>query len=142
MQPISLTVFGGMTFGSLMTLFLMPTVYYIFNARRLRRLAKKSARQVQDGLIADNTASTKERRRAEKLAAKAEKQRMKAGKLAAQLAAAQELANQTAQAQAEAEENAKKAAEAAAKAEAEAAAKAAAEAEARQRDAENTMGEQ
>lgn len=144
MQPISLTVFGGMTFGSLMTLFLMPTVYYIFNARRLRRLAKKSAREAQDGLIADNTASTKERRRAEKLAAKAEKQRMKAGKLAAQLAAAQELANQTAQAQAEAEESAKKAAEAEAEENARKAAEAAAkaEAEAREHDAENGEGEE
>ena len=41
MQPISLTVFGGMTFGSLMTLFLMPTVYYIFNARRLKKAEKR-----------------------------------------------------------------------------------------------------
>jgi len=42
MQPISLTVFGGMTFGSLMTLFLMPTIYYIINNRRLRKAAKKA----------------------------------------------------------------------------------------------------
>ncbi len=34
MHPISLTVFGGMTFGSLMTLFLMPSIYYIFNHTR------------------------------------------------------------------------------------------------------------
>jgi len=44
MQPISLTVFGGMTFGSLMTLFLMPTIYYIFNARRLKKAAKRAAK--------------------------------------------------------------------------------------------------
>lgn len=44
MQPISLTVFGGMSFGSLMTLFLMPTVYYIVNSRRLRKAAKKEAK--------------------------------------------------------------------------------------------------
>jgi hydrophobe/amphiphile efflux-1 (HAE1) family protein len=42
-QPISLTTLGGLTFGSLMTLFLMPTLYYIFNARRDRRHAKKAA---------------------------------------------------------------------------------------------------
>ncbi|MCH5291323.1 MAG: efflux RND transporter permease subunit [Treponema sp.] len=42
MQPISLTVFGGMTFGSLMTLFLMPTVYYIVNARRMRKAERKA----------------------------------------------------------------------------------------------------
>lgn len=45
MQPISLTVFGGMTFGSLMTLFLMPTVYYIFNARRLKKEAKRAQKE-------------------------------------------------------------------------------------------------
>ncbi|MBP5447019.1 MAG: efflux RND transporter permease subunit, partial [Treponema sp.] len=44
MQPISLTVFGGMTFGSLMTLFLMPAVYHIFNSRRERVAAKKAAK--------------------------------------------------------------------------------------------------
>ncbi|MBQ3965331.1 MAG: efflux RND transporter permease subunit [Treponema sp.] len=137
MQPISLTVFGGMTFGSLMTLFLMPTVYYIFNARRLRKAAKKAARQgiASDGLISDNSMSAREQRRAAKLAAKAEKQRIKAGKLAAQLAAAQEAANETAKEQAAAEEKAKQAkaqeealaAERAAKAQAEAEAKAKAE---------------
>lgn len=42
MQPISLTVFGGMTFGSLMTLFLMPTIYFIFNNHRLKKAAKKA----------------------------------------------------------------------------------------------------
>ncbi len=42
MQPISLTVFGGMTFGSVMTLFLMPTVYFIVNNRRLNKAAKKA----------------------------------------------------------------------------------------------------
>ena len=41
MQPISLTVFGGMSFGSLMTLFLMPTVYYIVNNSREKRMLKK-----------------------------------------------------------------------------------------------------
>ncbi len=44
MQPISLTVFGGMTFGSLMTLFLMPAVYHIFNSRRERAAAKREAK--------------------------------------------------------------------------------------------------
>ena len=43
MQPISLTVFGGMTFGSMMTLFLMPSIYYIFNLRRLKKEAKRAA---------------------------------------------------------------------------------------------------
>lgn len=33
-QPIGLTVLGGMTFGSLMTLFVMPCIYYIFNLKK------------------------------------------------------------------------------------------------------------
>jgi hydrophobic/amphiphilic exporter-1 (mainly G- bacteria), HAE1 family len=33
MQPIGLTFFGGMTFGTLMTLFLMPIVYTLFNKK-------------------------------------------------------------------------------------------------------------
>lgn len=32
-QPIGLTVLGGMTFGSLMTLFVMPVIYFIFNKK-------------------------------------------------------------------------------------------------------------
>lgn len=45
MQPISLTVFGGMTFGSMMTLFLMPSIYYIFNLRRLKKEAKRAKKE-------------------------------------------------------------------------------------------------
>ena len=45
MQPISLTVFGGMTFGSLMTLFLMPTIYFIVNSKRMKKAAKKAAKK-------------------------------------------------------------------------------------------------
>ncbi|MCR5606075.1 MAG: efflux RND transporter permease subunit [Treponema sp.] len=44
MQPISLTVFGGMTFGSIMTLFLMPTVYFIINNHRERKSLRKRRR--------------------------------------------------------------------------------------------------
>jgi len=44
MQPIGLTVFGGLTFGTMMTLFLMPTVYAVFNkkdeARRMAAMKK------------------------------------------------------------------------------------------------------
>jgi HAE1 family hydrophobic/amphiphilic exporter-1 len=45
MQPISLTVFGGMTFGSVMTLFIMPSIYYIFNLRRLKKEAKRAKKE-------------------------------------------------------------------------------------------------
>ncbi len=40
-QPIGQTVLGGLTFGTLMTLFLMPTLYYVFNRFREKRQAKK-----------------------------------------------------------------------------------------------------
>lgn len=40
-QPIGLTVLGGMTFGSLMTLFVMPVIYFIFNKKgEAKRLAQ------------------------------------------------------------------------------------------------------
>jgi HAE1 family hydrophobic/amphiphilic exporter-1 len=43
--PIGKTVLGGLTFGTLMTLFLMPTVYYIMNRRSDERDAKAEARR-------------------------------------------------------------------------------------------------
>lgn len=36
-QPINLTVLGGLGFGTAMTLFVMPSVYYAFNAKATRR---------------------------------------------------------------------------------------------------------
>lgn len=33
-----------MTFGSLMTLFVMPAIYYVFNSSKERRAAKKAAK--------------------------------------------------------------------------------------------------
>ncbi|MFA6857331.1 MAG: efflux RND transporter permease subunit, partial [Treponema sp.] len=50
MQPIGLTVFGGLTFGTIMTLFLMPIVYSLFNK-------KDEARKVADlkRIEAENT---------------------------------------------------------------------------------------
>ena len=44
-QPIGQTVLGGLSFGTLMTLFLMPVLYYIFNTKRERRLAKKAVKR-------------------------------------------------------------------------------------------------
>jgi HAE1 family hydrophobic/amphiphilic exporter-1 len=43
--PIGKTVLGGLSFGTLMTLFLMPTMYYIFNKRSDERAAKAEARR-------------------------------------------------------------------------------------------------
>ncbi len=64
-QPISLTVLGGLSFGSLMTLFVMPILYYIFNSskeRKERRKARRQERQLQRKLA-------REKRKAEMRAA-------------------------------------------------------------------------
>ncbi|MCL2129291.1 MAG: efflux RND transporter permease subunit, partial [Treponema sp.] len=45
--PIGKTVLGGLSFGTLMTLFLMPTVYYIMNRRDDERKAKAAARRLR-----------------------------------------------------------------------------------------------
>ena len=45
-QPIGLTVLGGMTFGSLMTLFVMPVIYFIFN----KKGEAKSLAQLEEDL--------------------------------------------------------------------------------------------
>lgn len=44
-QPIGQTVLGGLSFGTLMTLFLMPVMYYIFNSYRIKRNERKAARK-------------------------------------------------------------------------------------------------
>jgi HAE1 family hydrophobic/amphiphilic exporter-1 len=43
--PIGKTVLGGLSFGTLMTLFLMPTIYYIVNKNSDARKAKMDARR-------------------------------------------------------------------------------------------------
>ncbi|MDR1908959.1 MAG: efflux RND transporter permease subunit [Spirochaetaceae bacterium] len=43
--PIGKTVFGGLSFGTLMTLFLMPSIYYIINKRSDERDARADARR-------------------------------------------------------------------------------------------------
>ena len=86
MQPISLTVFGGMTFGSLMTLFIMPTIYFIFNNRRLKKAEKKRMKKLaKEGKInlSDELAAReaeKQRKRDEKKRAKLEAKAAKAAK--------------------------------------------------------------
>jgi Cation/multidrug efflux pump len=42
-QPIGQTVLGGLAFGTLMTLFLMPVLYYAFNIRKEKKKLKKEA---------------------------------------------------------------------------------------------------
>jgi HAE1 family hydrophobic/amphiphilic exporter-1 len=43
--PIGKTVLGGLSFGTLMTLFLMPTVYAVMNKRSDERAARAEARR-------------------------------------------------------------------------------------------------
>jgi HAE1 family hydrophobic/amphiphilic exporter-1 len=43
--PIGKTVLGGLSFGTLMTLFLMPTIYFIINRGTDKRKAKQNARR-------------------------------------------------------------------------------------------------
>ena len=79
MQPISLTVFGGMTFGSLMTLFIMPTIYFIFNNRRLKKAEKLRLKTLEkEGKI--NLEAEKQKRRDEKRRARLEAKAAKAAK--------------------------------------------------------------
>ena len=53
-QPIGLTVLGGMSFGSLMTLFVMPVIYYNFNIKRERKILEERAREkIDDNLVGD-----------------------------------------------------------------------------------------
>jgi HAE1 family hydrophobic/amphiphilic exporter-1 len=42
-SPIGMTVLGGLSFGTLMTLFLMPIIYAIFNKRSDERMARAEA---------------------------------------------------------------------------------------------------
>ncbi|MFI3256919.1 MAG: efflux RND transporter permease subunit, partial [Spirochaetales bacterium] len=44
-QPIGQTVLGGLSFGTLMTLFLMPVLYYIFKTSREKRLERRAIRK-------------------------------------------------------------------------------------------------
>ncbi|MCL2138339.1 MAG: efflux RND transporter permease subunit [Treponema sp.] len=55
--PIGKTVLGGLTFGTLMTLFLMPTIYAVMNKRSDRRAAKAEARR--DRIAAGQSRSKK-----------------------------------------------------------------------------------
>ncbi len=44
-QPIGQTILGGLSFGTLMTLFLMPVLYYGFNRLREKREAKREMKR-------------------------------------------------------------------------------------------------
>jgi len=54
-NPIGKTVVGGLTFGALLTLFLVPVIYAIFNEasdkRKLKKEAKKEKLIEQKNLI-------------------------------------------------------------------------------------------
>ncbi len=54
MQPIGLTFFGGMTFGTLMTLFLMPIVYTLFNKKDEERKVAEQKRIEEANAVGGN----------------------------------------------------------------------------------------
>jgi HAE1 family hydrophobic/amphiphilic exporter-1 len=59
--PIGKTVLGGLSFGTLMTLFLMPTVYAIINKRSDDRAARAEAKRER---IASGEGRIKQKKRA------------------------------------------------------------------------------
>ncbi|MBQ9580134.1 MAG: efflux RND transporter permease subunit, partial [Lachnospiraceae bacterium] len=36
-QPMAVVTIGGLTYGTLLTLFVVPCLYYVFNKRKVRR---------------------------------------------------------------------------------------------------------
>lgn len=50
-QPIGQVVFGGLTFGTLMTLTMMPIIYYIFNARNEKKKVKLLAKRKEQSQL-------------------------------------------------------------------------------------------
>ena len=52
-KPIGLTVFGGLTFSTLMTLFMMPVLYYAFNIRSEKKALREKAREAAKALKED-----------------------------------------------------------------------------------------
>lgn len=42
-QPLGFTVIGGLTFNTIITLFLVPTLYYFFNLRRIRENERENS---------------------------------------------------------------------------------------------------
>jgi HAE1 family hydrophobic/amphiphilic exporter-1 len=53
-QPIGQVIFGGLSFGTLMTLTMMPIIYYIFNKGSEKRKIKKQAANMKRSLL-DNS---------------------------------------------------------------------------------------
>lgn len=51
--PIGQTVLGGLSFSTLMTLFMMPTLYYIFGKGKEKRSIKRKQKELQEALKED-----------------------------------------------------------------------------------------
>ncbi len=51
--PIGQTVLGGLTFSTLMTLFMMPTLYYIFNRGKEKRSIRRKQKELEQALKED-----------------------------------------------------------------------------------------
>ncbi len=61
-QPIGLTVLGGMTFGSLMTLFVMPVIYFIFNKKGEAKRIAQLEEDLRNPIKIEKEVKTEERK--------------------------------------------------------------------------------
>ncbi|MGD1832858.1 MAG: efflux RND transporter permease subunit [Sphaerochaetaceae bacterium] len=54
-QPIGQVIFGGLSFGTLMTLTMMPIIYFMFNSRdekrKIRKAQKRKMEVLNDGIV-------------------------------------------------------------------------------------------
>ncbi len=53
-QPIGQVIFGGLSFGTLMTLTMMPILYFIFNKKDEKRKIKRALKRKEEALIDSN----------------------------------------------------------------------------------------
>ena len=56
-QPIGQVIFGGLSFGTLMTLTMMPIIYFMFNSRdekrKIRKAQKRKMEVLNDGIVSE-----------------------------------------------------------------------------------------
>ena len=53
MQPLAVSLMGGLTVGTVLTLFVIPVVYTIFDDRANKRKAKKEAKRATKELASE-----------------------------------------------------------------------------------------
>ena len=60
-QPMGLTVVGGLTVSTVMTLFFVPSIYYLFNRKRNRKKKKDNAVVSPEEIPGELSVSTEEK---------------------------------------------------------------------------------